>query len=76
MPRLPSMTPAISPVVGEGVARGCAKGRQVRVVIGFDGDQFAEIHAMADRRRVSFAEAVRLLCEWGAESAGQAARAA
>lgn len=54
---------------GGDLAIGFLKGRKLKVVVGFDGDQFAEVKAFAAQRRVSFAEAVRLLCEWGMEAA-------
>lgn len=36
-----------------------------RIPIGFDEDTFAEVRARALGARVSFAEAVRELVEWG-----------
>ena len=39
-----------------------------RAVVIFDEDQFAEIRQRAVDKKTSFAEQVRLLCEWGIEA--------
>lgn len=42
-----------------------------RIVVEFDDEVFARIYARAVRERTSFAEQVRLLCEWGLEQGGR-----
>lgn len=44
-------------------------GRRLRCCVAFDSDQFEEIREQAVEDRTSFAEQVRLLVEWGLESA-------
>lgn len=41
--------------------------KQIRTMIGFDDLQFYEVRSLAERNKVSFAEQVRLLIEWGME---------
>jgi hypothetical protein len=53
-----------------GPALGVEKRRGFRqIVVEFDDEMFAHIRARAERERTSFAEQVRLLCEWGLEDA-------
>ncbi len=55
----------------QNVARGCVntQRRQWRqIVCAFDHDTFDAIRARAVREGTSFAEQVRLLCEWGLEA--------
>ena len=70
--------PALPPTERRPIASGCRRYRTGRtaVVTAYDDDQFAEIRGFAQRQNCSFAEAVRLLCEWGleAEELGTTAR--
>jgi hypothetical protein len=40
-----------------------------RINVDFDDEMFAQIRERAERERTSFAEQVRLLCEWGLQDA-------
>ena len=60
----------MKPAIGStrrGKGEGQLKGKR-RTVIAFDEDQFAEIRQRAVKQQTSFAEQVRLLCEWGLEA--------
>ena len=48
------------------VAKGVRHGpNDIRIVVSFDDESFAEIRNRAVTAGTSFAEQVRLLCEWG-----------
>ena len=51
----------------KGKGRPQLKGRR-RTMIAFNDDQFEEIRQRAVKEKTSFAEQVRLLCEWGIET--------
>lgn len=46
---------------------GCRKGAMLRISVQFDDETFAQIAEAAERNNVSFAEQIRLFCEWGLE---------
>jgi len=53
-----------------GPAKGVSRSPGTRqVVCRFDDEQFEDIQARATAENTSFAEQVRLLCEWGLETA-------
>lgn len=43
-----------------------------QIVVAFDDEMFSHIRARAEQEGTSFAEQVRLLCEWGLELGGEA----
>jgi hypothetical protein len=55
-----------------GPAKGVARGAQRQVVIKMMRDQFDQVRNRAIREKTSVAEQIRLLIEWGLESAGEA----
>lgn len=51
------------------VAKGTKQCNKRHIAIAFDVDVFNEIRSRAQKEGTSFAEQVRLLVEWGLESA-------
>lgn len=49
-------------------AAGHIHRRKIRAVVGFEPDTFETIRKRATKSRVSFAEEVRTLVEWGLEA--------
>lgn len=56
-------------------AKGVRRNGYSRIVVQFEQDQFAEIQSYADAQQISFAGAVRNLCEWGMEAVKETPRA-
>ena len=53
-------------------AKGCAKGGMLKTVIALDPETHGQVRRMAERDRTSFAQAARLLIEWGLETLTEA----
>ncbi len=47
---------------------GTVRAHQKKICVGFSEDDFETIRRLAQRRRISFAEQVRTLVEWGLEA--------
>jgi hypothetical protein len=61
------------PTQKRGVAFGVEKRPGfLRIVVEFDSEMFNHIRVRAEQEGTSFAEQVRLLCEWGLEDARSA----
>ena len=48
--------------------KGYPHGRWLRITTSYDPEQFEQIKAVAREQNCTFAEAVRLLIEWGLEA--------